>query len=355
MLGRALARIPAVLKMRGFSTCMPRLAAKSRQRTSAKKATADAKDQPPITSFLSTIARSDGRFVTYKPVTNGIRHRRDVDLGSLGVYTGLPVKDLTIVKKQMAGRNHSGRITVRGRGGGGSRRIRTVDFHRNVTGPHRVERIEFDPYRSAFLALLKHQQSSELSYIVAPEGIKAGDVIESFRQGIPPSLLNAEPGMASPVIQVGNCLQLRNIPVGTTVHNIGLKPWGKAQLCRSAGTSGQIISTGNEGYAQIKLQSGEVRLIHVASIATIGAVSNPDWMHRVLGKAGARRKIGRRPKVRGTAMNPVDHPHGGGEGRTRGKIPVTPWGIPTKGKKTRKKSKPTWWIIKDRPRGKQKN
>ncbi|KAI9219226.1 translation protein SH3-like domain-containing protein [Blastocladiella britannica] len=298
------------------------------------------------------IARSDGRFITYKPVTGGLRHRRDIDMDALGVYQGAPVADLTIKKKRTGGRNCHGRITVRGRGGGPERIIRTVDFVRRGAGQHTVDRIEFDPFRSAFLALLKHRETGALSYIVAPQGLKKGDVVQSFRTGIPDSLAHAEPGTAPPTIQIGNCLKIKDIPVGSTIHCIGLRRWGPAQLCRSAGASSQIISNGQQGYAQIRLQSGEVRLIHVECAATIGAVSNPDWMHRVLGSAGANRNRGRRPKVRGVAMNPCDHPHGGGEGKTKGKIPVTPWGVPTKGFRTRQKNKPTWWVVKGRPRGK---
>ncbi|ORZ31157.1 translation protein SH3-like domain-containing protein [Catenaria anguillulae PL171] len=298
-------------------------------------------------------ARSDGRFITYRPVTNGLRHRRDVDLKALGVYQGSPVPELTIRKIRSSGRNHHGRITVRGRGGGPQRILRTVDFIRRAPGAQEVVRIEYDPFRSGFLALLKHKTTNVLSYIVAPQGLKAGDIVQSYRTGVPENLANAEPGTAPPTIQIGNCLKIKDIPVGTTIHCIGLRRWGPAQLCRAAGTSGQIISNGSEGYAQIRLQSGEVRLIHVECVGTIGSVSNPDWMHRVLGSAGANRNRGRRPKVRGVAMNPCDHPHGGGEGKTKGKIPVTPWGIPTKGFRTRQKSKPSWWIIKGRPRGKQ--
>ncbi|KAI9140447.1 translation protein SH3-like domain-containing protein [Paraphysoderma sedebokerense] len=312
----------------------------------------------PVINFLSRryvhpkVVKRDGKFVTYKPVTPALRHRRDIDLEALDVYTGPPIYELTIVKKRSGGRNAHGRITVRGRGGGPRRRIRIVDFYRNKKGPHEVVRIEHDPFRSGFLALLKHQGTGELSYIVAPHQVKAGDVIQSFRQGIPSELLNVEPGTStSSLYERGNCLQLRHIPVGTLIHNIAIRPWGPAQLCRSAGTYAQVIQTGDSGYAQIRLQSGEVRLIHVACVATIGMVSNLDWQHRVLGSAGRKRNLmGRRPKVRGVAMNPVDHPHGGGEGKTKGKHPVTPWGVPTKGFKTRKKSKPTWWIVKDRRR-----
>ncbi|KNE56337.1 ribosomal protein L2 [Allomyces macrogynus ATCC 38327] len=302
----------------------------------------------------STLARSDGRFIRYKPVTNGLRHKRDVDMDALGVWQGEPEASLVVIKKRTGGRNHHGRITVRGRGGGPLRVIRQVDFLRRTPGPQTVQRIEFDPFRSAFLALLKHNTTGKLSYIIAPQGVKAGDVLYSYRTGIPEELANAEPGMASPVIQVGNCLQIKDIPVGTTIHCVGLRRWGPAIMCRSAGSSGQVISTSNDGYAQIRLQSGEVRLIHVRCVATIGSASNPDWMHRVLGSAGASRNRGRRPKVRGVAKNPSDHPHGGGEGKTKGKIPVTPWGVPTKGYKTRRKAKPTWWIVKERPRGKNK-
>jgi ribosomal protein L2 len=274
-------------------------------------------------------------------------------MNALGIYQGDPVPELTIYKSRSGGRNHHGRITIRGRGGGPKKILRTVDFHRRTPGSQTVVRIEFDPFRSAFLALLRHNQNKTLSYILAPQGLKQGDVVHSYRTGLPET--NASDNSSSAqLIKVGNCLQIRNIPVGTTIHGIGLRRWGPAIMCRSAGSSGQIVSTGNDGYAQIRLQSGEVRLIHVRCVATIGAVSNPDWMHRILGSAGANRNRGRRPKVRGVAMNPCDHPHGGGEGKTKGRIPVTPWGVPTTGYRTRKGSKPTWWIVKDRPRGKKK-
>ncbi|KAJ1508985.1 hypothetical protein HMI54_000979 [Coelomomyces lativittatus] len=300
-------------------------------------------------------ARSDGRFVTYKPVTPGLRHRRDIDLDALGIYQGEPVQGLTFTKARQGGRNHFGRITIRGRGGGPKRILRNVDFERWEEGEQKVLRIEFDPFRSAFLALLQHQTTKALSYIIAPQDLKPGDTVHSFRKGIPETLHhgNDTHGKVNPLFHVGNCLKIRDIPVGSTIHCIGLNETGHAQLCRSAGTSARLLSTSDKKYAHVRLQSGEIRLISLNACATIGTVSNPDWMHRRLGSAGANRARGRRPKVRGVAMNPCDHPHGGGEGKTKGKHPVTPWGVPTKGFRTRKKSKPKWWIVEDRRKAKK--
>ncbi len=234
-----------------------------------------------------------------------------------------PEKKLTKGFVRGVGRNNQGRITCRHKGGGHKRRYRLVDFRRNKIGvPAKVVAIEYDPNRSARLALL-HYVDGEKSYILWPEGLKVGDWVLSGP--------DAE-------IKVGNALPLRNIPVGTVVHNVELKPGKGGQLARSAGAFAQLMGKVGD-YAQLRLPSGELRLVHLDCMATVGQVGNLDHENIVIGKAGRSRWLGIRPTVRGTAMNPVDHPHGGGEGRTFGKHPVTPWGQPTKGYKTRRSRK----------------
>ncbi|ADR37078.1 MULTISPECIES: 50S ribosomal protein L2 [Oceanithermus] len=238
-----------------------------------------------------------------------------------------PEKSLTEPLKKTGGRNNQGRITVRFRGGGHKRLYRIIDFKRRDKAgiPARVAAIEYDPNRSARIALLFYRDG-EKRYIIAPEGLKPGMTVQS--------------GPEAP-IQVGNALPLRFIPVGTVVHAIELEPGKGAQLARSAGTGAQI--QGREGdYVVLRLPSGELRRIHAESYATVGVVGNADHKNIVIGKAGRTRWLGRKPHVRGSAMNPVDHPHGGGEGRApRGRPPASPWGWQTKGKKTRKKRKPS--------------
>ncbi|WP_457631991.1 50S ribosomal protein L2 [Oceanithermus desulfurans] len=238
-----------------------------------------------------------------------------------------PEKSLTEPLKKTGGRNNQGRITVRFRGGGHKRLYRIIDFKRRDKAgiPARVAAIEHDPNRSARIALLFYRDG-EKRYIIAPEGLKPGMTVQS--------------GPEAP-IQVGNALPLRFIPVGTVVHAIELEPGKGAQLARSAGTGAQI--QGREGdYVVLRLPSGELRRIHAESYATVGVVGNADHKNIVIGKAGRTRWLGRKPHVRGSAMNPVDHPHGGGEGRApRGRPPASPWGWQTKGKKTRKKRKPS--------------
>jgi len=238
-----------------------------------------------------------------------------------------PEKSLTEPLKKTGGRNNQGRITVRFRGGGHKRLYRIIDFKRRDKAgiPARVAAIEYDPNRSARIALLFYRDG-EKRYIIAPEGLKPDMIVQS--------------GPEAP-IQVGNALPLRFIPVGTVVHAIELEPGKGAQLARSAGTGAQI--QGREGdYVVLRLPSGELRRIHAESYATIGVVGNADHKNIVIGKAGRSRWLGRKPHVRGSAMNPVDHPHGGGEGRApRGRPPASPWGWQTKGRKTRKKRKPS--------------
>jgi large subunit ribosomal protein L2 len=249
------------------------------------------------------------------------------------LHRGEPHGALVAKKSGKGGRNNAGRITVRQRGGGHKRRYRMVDFRRDKNGiPARVERIEYDPNRSAHLALLLYADG-ERRYIVAPKGVKAGDQLVS--------------GVEAP-IRPGNTLALRNIPVGSTVHCIEMRPGKGAQLARSAGASAQVLAR-EGGHATLRLRSGEMRKVPVDCRATLGEVGNGEHGLRSLGKAGAARWRGVRPTVRGVAMNPVDHPHGGGEGRSSGgRHPVSPWGVPTKGHKTRHNKRTTKLIVRRR-------
>ena len=268
---------------------------------------------------------------SFKPITPSMRQLVIVD--RTGLWKGKPVKALTSGKAEAGGRNNHGRITAHHRGGGHKRRLRLVDFkRRKFDVPATVERLEYDPNRSAFIALVKYADG-ELSYILAPQRLKAGDqVVSGERVDIKP----------------GNAMPLANIPVGTIVHNVELKRGRGGQLARSAGTYAQLVGK-DAGYAQIKLNSGELRLVPGECLATVGAVSNPDNQNTVVGKAGRKRWLGRRPVVRGVVMNPVDHPHGGGEGKTSGgRHPVTPWGKPTKGKKTRQNKATDRLIVRRR-------
>lgn len=249
------------------------------------------------------------------------------------IHKGAPYGPLTTSKSKSGGRNNKGRITVRHIGGGHKQRYRVIDFRRNkddITA--KVERLEHDPNRSALIALVLYADG-ERRYIIAPKGIKKGDIIQS--------------GKEAP-IKRGNCLPIHNIPLGTVLHGVELKPGKGAQLARSAGTSVQLVA--KEGtYATIRLRSGEMRKVLAECRATVGEVSNSEHSLRSLGKAGAKRWRGVRPTVRGVAMNPVDHPHGGGEGRTSGgRHPVSPWGVPTKGYKTRKSKRTDKLIVRRR-------
>jgi large subunit ribosomal protein L2 len=267
----------------------------------------------------------------YKAVTPSLRQLVIVDRA--GLWKGKPVKALTRGKSESGGRNNHGHITAHHRGGGHKRRLRLVDFKRRKFDViATVERLEYDPNRSGFIALIKYTDG-ELAYILAPQRLKAGDqVVSGDRVDIKP----------------GNAMPLANMPVGTIVHNVELKKGRGGQLARSAGTYAQLVGK-DAGYAQIKLNSGELRLVPAECLATVGAVSNPDQQNIVIGKAGRTRWLGHRPVVRGVAMNPVDHPHGGGEGKTSGgRHPVTPWGKPTKGKKTRKNKATDKYIIRRR-------
>ncbi|PZQ81991.1 MAG: 50S ribosomal protein L2 [Ancylobacter novellus] len=268
---------------------------------------------------------------TFKPVTPSLRQLVIVDRS--GLYKGKPVKTLTEGKSEAGGRNNTGRVTVRFRGGGHKQAYRIVDFKRSKRDVSAVvERIEYDPNRTAFIALIKYEDG-ELSYILAPQRLAVGDKVIASKS------VDVKPGNTAP---------LGNLPVGTIVHNVELKIGKGGQIARSAGSYAQIVGR-DQGYVILRLNSGEQRLVHGECCGTVGAVSNPDHMNTNLGKAGRKRWLGRRPHNRGVTMNPVDHPHGGGEGRTSGgRHPVTPWGKPTKGKKTRSNKSTGKFIVSSR-------
>jgi len=271
----------------------------------------------------------------FNPVTPSLRGTVLISRSEL--WKGKPVKGLTEGQHSHGGRNNHGRITSRFRGGGHKQSYRIVDFRRRKFDmPAVVERLEYDPNRTAFLALIKYTDN-ELAYILAPQRLKVGDtVIAAARADIKP----------------GNAMPLSAIPVGTIIHNIEMKIGAGGKIARSAGTYAQLVGK-DAGYAQIKLTSGELRVVRAECMASIGAVSNPDNMNQKLGKAGRMRWMGFRPHNRGVVMNPVDHPHGGGEGRTSGgRHPVTPWGQPTKGYKTRTNKRTDNLIIRRRNKGK---
>ncbi|WP_417457559.1 50S ribosomal protein L2 [Kordiimonas sp.] len=267
----------------------------------------------------------------YKPVTPAQRGLVLVDRE--GLHKGKPVKALTEGLTKSGGRNNHGRITSRRRGGGHKRTYRIIDFKRtkwDVSAT--VERLEYDPNRTAFIALIKYEDG-ELAYILAPQRLAPGDTVIAGEK------VDVKPG---------NVMPLANMPIGTIIHNVEMKAGKGGQMARSAGAYAQLIGR-DRGYAQLRLSSGEVRLVRGECVATVGAVSNPDNQNIKLAKAGRNRWLGRRPSVRGVAMNPVDHPHGGGEGRTSGgRHPVTPWGKPTKGKKTRSNKGTDKLIIRSR-------
>ena len=267
----------------------------------------------------------------YKPVTPGTRGL--VLSKSADLWKGRPEKSLVHGISSSGGRNNLGRMTNRNIGTRHKRLYREIDFKRSkhdVVGT--VERLEYDPNRTAYIALIAYPDG-EKSYILAPQKLKAGDTVVSGEKSD---------------IQIGNALPLANIPLGTVIHNVELKPGKGGQIARSAGASVQLVAR-DRGYAQLRLGSGEVRLVLASCYATIGMVSNPDHQNESLGKAGRNRWKGRRPHVRGVAMNPVDHPHGGGEGKTSGgRHPVSPWGQPTKGKRTRRNKSTGKYIVKRR-------
>ena len=268
---------------------------------------------------------------TFNPTSPGQRGLVLVDRSEL--HKGRPEKSLVEGLTKSGGRGGNGRVAVRFRGGGAKRLYRIVDFKRRKWNvPATVERLEYDPNRSAFIALVKYADG-ELNYILAPQRLKAGDEVVAGEK------VDVKPGNAMP---------LRGMPIGTIIHNIEMKPEKGAQMARSAGAYAQLVGR-DAGYAQIRLGSGELRMVLDGCMATVGAVSNPDHMNQNLGKAGRVRHMGFRPHVRGVAMNPVDHPHGGGEGKTSGgRHPVTPWGKPTKGRKTRTNQETDRFIIRSR-------
>ncbi|KAA8648602.1 hypothetical protein EYZ11_001570 [Aspergillus tanneri] len=349
----------------------------------------------PSISFAPPPTRDDAGVLLrkYTPRTPGIRHlRRPVNDH---LWKGRPVHKLTFPKRghSKGGRNNTGRVTIRHRGGGHKRRIRVVDFARTAPGPHHVERIEHDPGRSAHIALVRSQETQQLSYILAAEGMRAGDVVQSYMSGIPQDLWDSMGGAVDPGVLAartawrGNCLPLHMIPVGTLIFNVGLRAGKGGQLCRSAGTYATVIAKGTNTPSQeadasqeegaeapkltqrdkqkqerlaqhvtLRLQSGEVRLIHKDCCATVGVASNPNYQYSQLGKAGRSRWLNIRPTVRGLAMNAADHPHGGGRGKSKGNVdPKSPWGLPAKsGYKTRPKWKVNKAVVVPRVRNQGK-
>ena len=267
----------------------------------------------------------------FKPTSPGRRGMTSSDFDT--VTTDRPHKSLTSALRKRAGRNVNGRITVRRRGGGHKRRYRVIDFRRDKYGvPARVTTIEYDPNRSARIALLTYADG-ERRYILAPQGMEVGQEIISSRTAD---------------VRPGNSMPLRNIPLGTIVHAVELKIGAGAKICRAAGVGARVLAKEGD-WSQLRLPSGEVRMVHLNCRATIGQVGNSEHGNIKIGKAGRSRWLGNRPAVRGVAMNPVDHPHGGGEGRTSGgRHPVTPWGVPTKGKKTRKNKRTDGLIVRRR-------
>lgn len=269
---------------------------------------------------------------TFRPTTPGQRKLVLPVLVDLDPSDKPAPKALFKGKKRTSGRNHSGHITCRHKGGGHKRRLRIIDFKRDKENiPAKVASVEYDPNRSALIALLNYVDG-EKRFILAPLGIKVGDMVETSDE---------------PPFRVGNCMKLKFMPIGSVIHNIELQPGKGAKIVRSAGLSARLVARG-DGYATVRFPSGEARLIKEECRATFGVVSNSEHNLRVLGKAGRSRWLGIRPTVRGVAMNPVDHPHGGGEGRSKGNHPQTPWAQFTKGFRTRSRKKTKKWIVKAR-------
>jgi ribosomal protein L2 len=323
-----------------FSSVTRRYASRQEQPLQATIAT---KDATSTTTTSAPTRKVAGAFQmqTYKPRTPGVRHLKRPINDHL--WKGKPYAKLTFAKvgHGKGGRNNTGRITMRHRGGGVRRRIRTVDFKRDEPGKHIVERIEYDPNRSAHLALVENVSTQRKSYIIAAEGMRAGDTIESFRAGIPQSLLASMGGVVDPGMLAaktafrGNCLPIKMVPMGTQVYNVGSTTNKGAVFCRSAGTHATVIAKNEVGNTirdvTVRLQSGEVRRVSAEACATIGVASNPHWQFRQLGKAGRSRLLNIRPTVRGLAMNAADHAHGGGRGKSKGNVnPVSIWGTPVR-------------------------
>ena len=375
-----------------FYTCYRSYAQNSKTPSLGKSAQAAAGPREGGSPYTKEkIVRGEMALRRYKPRTPGIRHL--VRPINDHLWKGRPYYALTYPKKGQSrgGRNSSGRITVRHRGGGHKRRIRTLDFHRSAPGEHYVERIEHDPGRTAHIALVRNQKTDQKTYILAAEGMREGDIVQSYRAGIPEELLDSMGGqvdqgvLASKTAWRGNCLPLGMIPIGTSIFNIAVEKDGKAKYCRSAGTHGIVVGKGEDTvqkeliktiedggeldlskisdeqmrklekaakFVTVRLSSGEVRLIDKDAVATIGIASNANYQYTSLGKAGRKRWLGWRPTVRGLAMNAFEHPHGGGRGKSKGNVhPVSPWGVPAKsGYKTRDKHKVDKLIVTPRPR-----
>jgi large subunit ribosomal protein L2 len=282
------------------------------------------------------------KIVRHRPTSPGVRHWVSIDRSEL--HPGRPVKELTEALRSSGGRANHGRISVWGRGGGHRRRYRLIDFARSVLDtPGVVQRLEYDPNRSAYIALVRFPETGEVCYILAPQGLEVGDTVNASREN-------------EVDIRVGNAMPLSDLPIGTLVHNVELKPGNGGQLSRAAGTSCQLLEkNARPGYALLRNVSKEQRLVPLSCLATVGEVSNPLHKLRELGKAGRARWMGRKPQVRGVAMNPVDHPHGGGQGKTAaGRPSCSPWGVHTKGKKTRDKKKASSRLIVVRKGGVQR-
>ena len=322
-----------------FSSVTRRYVSRQEQPLKASTVTKDATVTTTTSAPPTRKATGNFQMQTYKPRTPGVRHLKRPINDHL--WKGKPYAKLTYAKigHGKGGRNNTGRVVMRHRGGGARRRIRTVDFKRDEPGKHIVERIEYDPNRSAHLALVENVANKRKSYIIAAEGMRAGDTIESFRAGIPKSLLASMGGVVDPGMLAaktafrGNCLPMKMVPMGTQVYNVGSTTNKGAVFCRSAGTHATVIAKNDvDGVIRdvtVRLQSGEVRRVSAEACATIGVASNPHWQFRQLGKAGRSRHLNIRPTVRGLAMNAADHAHGGGRGKSKGNVnPVSIWGTP---------------------------
>lgn len=314
--------------------------------------------QDEIIKRRQKLAKTIVEIKKFKPRSPGQRWFRSPIYPYL--WKGVPYKPLTVAIRSTGGRNNTGHITTRFRGGGVKRRARLLDFHRLESGSSKVLRIEYDPTRTGHIALVKNLDSKKKTYILASEGLRAGDLIESYRNGIPETLMQEMGGKIDPAIlsartnQKGNCLPIHMIPIGSVIHAIGITANGPAKFCRSAGTYGRLMQKLPEkSRAIVKLQSGEHRYISIDACATLGIVSNIDHQHEKWGKAGRARYRGFRPHVRGVAMNKCDHPHGGGRGKSKSnKLSMSPWGQLAKGYKTRRGKHNNPLKVKDRPRGK---
>ncbi|KAM0723097.1 hypothetical protein Q7P37_001297 [Cladosporium fusiforme] len=351
-----------------FSSATRRYVSRQQQPLQASSATKDATATATSITSPAPARRSSGvlELRTYKPRTPGVRHLKRPINDHL--WKGKPYAKLTFAKigHGKGGRNNTGRVVMRHRGGGVRRRIRTVDFKRDEPGKHLVERIEYDPNRSAHLALVENILTKKKSYIIAAEGMRAGETIESFRAGIPHELLATMGGVVDPGMLAaktafrGNCLPMKMVPMGTKVYCVGSTTNKGAVFCRSAGTHATVIAknevAGKVRDVTVRLQSGEVRRVSAEACGTVGVASNPHWQFRQLGKAGRSRLLNIRPTVRGLAMNAADHAHGGGRGKSKGNVnPVSIWGTPAKGGyKTRQKRNPNKHVVKERVRNQGK-